>query len=146
MRPLQAAMLAALLTGQDPLIIASRFNLPVATVETLRERYSLTAPVRRANYISDLLVTFVEQEFASLMAISIATSDEVWIQSQNAQDLAILIGVKHDRLMRIFEAWSHPNGTGPKEIDMDPPDPPVAPDPMLSGGRDDGVEVLYAEG
>lgn len=107
--PLKAAVLAALLVGQPSHQIAQQFGLPHRTVKKWEEAYSISNPTSRRDRISETLVVFVEQEIASLLSISIATSDEEWIKEQPASEIASLIAVKHDRLYRILEAFGRAN-------------------------------------
>lgn len=104
--PLKAAVMAALLLGQPAAQIAHQFGLPVATVRRWEAAYDISNPIKRRDNLSEMLLVFVEQELASLMSISIATSDEEWIKDQSASDLAMFVGAKQDRLMKILEAYS----------------------------------------
>jgi hypothetical protein len=104
--PLKAAVMAALMLGQSAEQVAIRFGLPVTDVRRWEAAYDISNPLKRRDSLSEMLLVFVEQELASLMAISIATSDEDWIKDQNAADIAILHGAKQDRLMKILEAYS----------------------------------------
>jgi phage regulator Rha-like protein len=63
------------------------------------------------------LLIFVRQGLSSIMAMDIATSDEDWIKSQNAHDLATLFGVKHDRLLRLLETFGRANNAAVVEED-----------------------------
>lgn len=103
---LSAAVVAALMLGQPAIIIAQRFGLPTATVKRWEEAYDISNPLKRRDSLSEMLMVFVEQELASLMSISIATSDEDWIKSQDASDLAQFVGVKQDRIMAVLAAYS----------------------------------------
>lgn len=103
--PLKAAVLAALLLGQTPEQVAIRFGLSVSDVRRWGAAYDISNPLKRRDSLSEMLLVFVEQELASLMSISIATSDDEWIKDQNAADLAVLVGAKQDRLMKILEAY-----------------------------------------
>ena len=97
--------MAALLLGQTAQQVAVRFGLPVTDVRRWEAAYDISNPLKRRDSLSEMLLVFVEQELASLMSISISTSDEDWIKDQNAADLAVLIGAKQDRLMKILEAY-----------------------------------------
>lgn len=103
--PLKAAVMAALLVGQPAQQIAQQFSLPMASVRRWEEAYDISNPIQRRDKISEMLVIFVEQEIKSLMAISIATSDDYWIQSQSANELAMFLNVKQDRLMKLLEVF-----------------------------------------
>lgn len=103
---LSAAVVAALMLGQPAAVIAQRFGLPAGTVRRWEEAYDISNPLKRRDSLSEMLMVFIEQELASLMSISIATSDEEWIKSQDASELAQLIGVKQDRIMAVLGAYS----------------------------------------
>lgn len=102
---LSAAVVAALMLGQPAAIIAQRFGLAVTTVKNWEAAYDISNPLKRRDSLSEMLMVFVEQELASLMSISIATSDEDWIKSQKASDLSQLVGVKQDRIMAVLAAY-----------------------------------------
>lgn len=103
---LSAAVVAALMLGQPAPIIAQRFGLSTDTVKRWEEAYDISNPLKRRDSLSEMLLVFVEQELASLMSISIATSDEDWIKSQKASDLSQLVGVKQDRILAVLSAYS----------------------------------------
>lgn len=103
---LKAAVVAALMIGQPAVQIAQQFGLSPALVRRWEEAFDITNPLERRDRLSEILLVFVEQEIASLLTISIATSDPEWIKEQSASELAVFIGTKQDRLMKILEAFS----------------------------------------
>jgi hypothetical protein len=116
--PLKAAVLAALMLGQPAVQIAHQFGLPPQSVKQWEVAYDISNPNRRRAKLDEMLLIFVEQEIASLMAISIATSDEEWILEQNAVDLSTFIATKQDRLMKVLEAFGRSQANAPRQDEI----------------------------
>lgn len=100
--------MAALLAGQSINSVAREYKIPRGTIgrwasEAGGLRDTVSAPKKAA--IGEKLVDLVETEIESLRQISIVTRDPQWIKSQSAADLAVFAGVKHDKLMRMLEAF-----------------------------------------
>lgn len=102
---LRAAVLASLVLGMPSAQVALQFGLPPATVRKWEQAFDITNPLQRRDRLSEMLMIFVEQEIASLMTISIATQDENWIKRQSAEDLAVYVATKQDRLMGVLAAY-----------------------------------------
>lgn len=102
---IRAAVLASLLMGKSVSQIAIQYNLPYSTVRYWAERFDITNPVQRRDQLSEKLLTFVEAEIESLLAISLTTRDEDWILDQSASELAQFVAVKQDRLLNILAAY-----------------------------------------
>jgi hypothetical protein len=114
---IKAAVLASLLMGDSAYQISDRFNIPLEDVVRWERSFSISNPAQRNAQLSELLLIFVRQGLSSIMAMDIATSDEDWIKSQNAHDLATLFGVKHDRLLRLLETFGRANNAAVVEED-----------------------------
>ncbi len=59
--------------------------------------------------IGELITEMLEASLASLTRIANITTDNVWLKSQNAAELATLYGVKADKIIRILEAIERAN-------------------------------------
>lgn len=102
---MKAAVLAALLLGEPVAQIATQYGIAYQTVYEWSRDFDITNPVKRRDQLSEDLVTFVRQEIANLMAISIATSRDEWIIDQPAGELAQYVAVKTENLMKILQAF-----------------------------------------
>lgn len=103
---LTAAVMAALTLGQPAEAVALRFGLSVTTVKRWEKAYDISNPVKRRDHLSELIMSFIEQEIASLMTISMVTQDDEWIKQQKAAELAEYIATKEDRVMGMLAAYS----------------------------------------
>jgi len=103
---MKAAVVAALTLGQPAQQIAQRFGLDLEVVRGWEKAYDISNPEKRSASLSEKILTFVEQEISSLMAISMVTSEEEWVRNQNASDLSQFVAVKQDRLMQVLGAFS----------------------------------------
>lgn len=105
-KAVKAAAQAALLLGTPASQVALQYGLPHATVAQWEGVLLTAGAVGRRDRLTDMLLTFIEQELKSLMAISIVTSNESWIKRQNADQLAHYVAVKSDRLMAMLAAFN----------------------------------------
>lgn len=106
---LKAAAMASLVLGVNPTQVAHQYGLNPATVATWEKNFDITNPLERQGRLGEMFLTFMEQELISLTAISIATSDEDWIQAQTAGDLAVFVSAKTDRIMKLLEILGRSN-------------------------------------
>ena len=102
---IRAAAQAAILLGQPSNLVAAQYGIPLASVEAWKDVVSYTEAIARRDRLSEMLMAFIEQEFKSLMAISIVTSQEEWIIEQSAGDLAAFVAVKADRVLTLLAAF-----------------------------------------
>lgn len=102
---IKSAVLASVLLGQPEEQIAAQYDLPVATVKRWKEAFDITDPVNRRDRLSEDLFIFLEQEIKNLISISVATSDQDWIQMQSASELAAFINVKYQAIMKVLESF-----------------------------------------
>lgn len=113
----KAAVMAALLAGQSVSSAAREYKIPKGTVSDwnrLVKEGVASEPTQKKEAIGEQLVSLVQTEIESLRQISIVTRDPRWIKRQSATDLAVFAGVKHDKLMRMLEAFG--------DSDSDPQD------------------------
>lgn len=115
---IKAAAQAELLFGTPPGAVAARYGLPMSLTTDWKNTLTTFSAIGRRDRLSDLLLTFIEQEFKSLVAISIVTSDEKWVRRQNASDLAQFIAVKSDRLLVLLQAFGRVEETRKKYVDQ----------------------------
>lgn len=106
----KAAVLAALLSGQAVGEVARAYAIPAATVRSWKSRQAGEGGVakvatQKKERIGDLLVRLVETEVETLIRLSETMREREWVLTQNAADLAVLGGVKYDKLMRMLEAF-----------------------------------------
>ena len=120
-----AAVEAALLTGQGVTEVARSYNLPKSTVsriknELLPEQLAQVG-TERGKRIESLLFAFLESGLTALAAQGRVAADEKWIKQFPPQQLAVLYGVMADKMVRIIEASAiePPAGTdaGPEKSD-----------------------------
>lgn len=103
---MKAAVLASILLGQPVAAIAVQYNLPYETVANWKKAFDITNPVNRRDRLSESVVALVEQKIKSMIAISIITSNDNWVLSQNASDLAHYTSVEHTALMDMLGAYA----------------------------------------
>lgn len=102
---IRAAVLASLLMGKSVSQIAIQYNLPYQTVYGWAQRFDITNPIQRRDQLSEKMLTLVEQEIESLLAISLTTRDEDWILDQSASEIAQFVATKQNFLMNILAAY-----------------------------------------
>lgn len=115
---MKAAVLASLMLGMKPSRIALQYGLNAETVKRWESEFDITNPIERQGRLGEMFLTFLEQELTSLVAISIATSDEEWIQEQPAGELAVLISAKTDRVMKLLEALGRKSEPAPQKLQV----------------------------
>lgn len=102
---IRAAVLASLLMGKSVSQIAIQYNLPYQTVYSWAAKFDITNPIQRRDQLSEKMLTLVEQEIESLLAISLTTRNEDWVLDQTASELAQFVATKQNFLMGILAAY-----------------------------------------
>lgn len=100
-----AAAQAALILGTPEAQVSLQYGISPSKVRQWKDTLITVGAIGRRDRLSDMLMSFIEQEMKSLMAISIVTSDEDWIMRQNAGELAHFIAAKTDRLLMLLQAF-----------------------------------------
>lgn len=101
-----AAAQAALILGTPPAQVSAQFGIPTSRVSEWQDTLITVGAIGRRDRLNSMLMSFMEQEMKSLMAVSIVTSEEEWIMRQDAGALAQFIAVKTDRLLMLLQAFS----------------------------------------
>lgn len=104
-KQMKAAMIASLYLGQSAAQISVQYNIPMNQVESVKRAFEAMQSVRNRDWLSETLMTYIQQEIKSLMAISMVTSTEEWVMGQNAGDLAMYIATKSDRLTQLLQSF-----------------------------------------
>lgn len=102
----KAAVMAALATGQGASQVAKEYKIPRGTVRGWKSRMGSVAIVatEKKEEIGDLLVDLITEQVITLKAQYITVRDPKWIVLQSASDMAMLIGVTTDKLIRMLES------------------------------------------
>lgn len=110
----RAAAVAALLAGQSVSSVAREYNIPKGTVSDWKRagegvgsdptQKESGASESRASTIGGLLLTLLESNIRGLISASSVLRDQAWVREQGAAELATLIGVTHDKVIRMLEA------------------------------------------
>lgn len=106
-----AAAQAAIILGAPAAQVAEQFGISAARISQWRSTLITTGAIGKRDRISDMLMSYIEQEMKSLLAISMITSDEEWVMRQSASDLAHYIAVKSDRLLMLLQAFARSNSS-----------------------------------
>jgi len=105
---IRSAAKAALLAGQSVGEVAEEYRLPLSTVSRwgriVREEFS------DSEEVSALLLEFLAVALETTIEQQIFFRDVDWMRGQKASDLAILHGVTTDKVVRLLEAMSPPQG------------------------------------
>jgi transposase-like protein len=110
----KAAVMAALLAGQSVTSVAQQYNIPKGTVSRWNKQaaeFHKNVPKKEADleFIGDLLIELLKTEIQTLIFISRESRDSAWIKRQTADTLAVFTGVKHDKIIRMLEAFDSGN-------------------------------------
>jgi transposase-like protein len=104
---IKAKVIAALLAGMGVVEVARELDLPHNTVSQYRSQIpeGKLDELRRkkGERIDDLVYAYLVQNLETLQAQSRAVSDENYIKSQPAGELATLHGVMADKTVRLLE-------------------------------------------
>lgn len=121
---LRARAVAALLAGAGVMEVARELNLPHNTVSQYRSQIpeGKLDELRRKKgaRIDDLVYDYLVQNLETLRAQSKSVSDENYIKSQPAGELATLHGVIADKTVRLLEVATNP-ATHPRELEAGNP-------------------------
>lgn len=103
----RAAVLAAILAGQNVSQVAKDFKLNHATVIAWRDAAGLNStrvqPETHAE-IGELVLRHVRSALRSLEAQAAIADDHDWLKAQSASDLAAFYGIVADKAHRILAA------------------------------------------
>jgi transposase-like protein len=110
----KAAVLAALLEGQSVANVAKDYKMPLGTVSSWKNRQekSLDNPAEFATQkksIGEQVFKLCEEHIKAATEIAKAVQDPEYIRSQQASDVAVLLGVINDKVFRILEAFDRNN-------------------------------------
>ena len=105
----KAAVMAALLSGQAAGDVAAEYKVPKGTVDAWRARMKQAPPLaslasEKRKQIGELLIDYLHASLTTLRQQQVVFSDEVWLKSQEAGELAVLHGVMTDKAVRLLEA------------------------------------------
>lgn len=107
----KAAVMAALLAGQSISSVAREYKIPKGTVSDwnkIAHEVGIQATQKKElKPIGDALIELLATEIQTLVEISKATRHVGWVHKQSAADLAVYTGVKHDKLIRMLEAFGN---------------------------------------
>lgn len=115
-RETQAAVMAALLTGQSIPSVAKEYNVPRGTVYGWRRRIGEVAQESAApdatqkGEIGGLLLGYLTAALKTLKVQVEFFSDKQWLGKQDASEVAVLHGVLADKTIRLLEALSANDG------------------------------------
>src|SRR3990172_10981875 len=104
----KAAIMAALLAGQSIGTLAGQYKIPHSTIRSWKSRQAhgesvATIATVKKEQIGEMLIHLLEVEIESLVQLSLATRDPVWIKAQSGADIAVWHGVRYDKLIRVLE-------------------------------------------
>jgi transposase-like protein len=105
----KAVVMASLLTGQSVNSVAKEYNIPKRTVSNwkrLAGEIASESTQKKLPPIGDKLIDLLMTEVDSLIETSKIARSPDWIMKQSAADLAVYLGVKHDKLFRMIEAFN----------------------------------------
>lgn len=111
----KAQIIAALLSGefQEDQDIATVVGVSKSTVSRLKkqipDQYLKQIETKKKDRVGDLVIEFLESTLESLAKINVYTSDEEWVKRQDAAGIAVLFGVKSDKIAKILEAIERAN-------------------------------------
>ena len=100
----KAQAMACLLEGQGVSQVAKEYSLPPSTVSRWRRECRAEAG---SPEIGELLLDYLGANLETLQVQAIVFGDVEWLQTQGAQELAILHGVMTDKAVRLLEALSN---------------------------------------
>lgn len=98
--------MAALLAGQSVSSVAREYNIPKGTVSNWKtRRQDVPADgTQKGEEIGGLLISLLQTNIRGLISASAVLEDREWVKAQNAADLAVFLGVTHDKVVRMLEA------------------------------------------
>jgi transposase-like protein len=116
----KAAVMAALLDGQSVSAISREHKIPRTTIIGWKQRQidpvflsvEHVATPKKSDLIPDLVLDLMIARLQSQIALAQHCIDKKWLEKQNADALAILIGVQDDKLYRLLEALDRARSNG----------------------------------
>lgn len=115
---IKAAAQAAIILGQPAGAVATQYGIPTSQVMDWQNTMITVGAIGRRDRLSDMIWAYIEQEFKSLIAISIVTSDERWVRRQDAGELAHYVSVKADRLLLVLQAFGRVEATRKEYVEQ----------------------------
>lgn len=105
----KSAVMTALLLGQSVSSVAKEYNIPKGTVSGWKRKIKGVAKIatQKRKPLEDKLIDLVYVQLDTLLTQHMAVSNPKWILMQSAADMAVLMGVTQDKLMRMLEAFGH---------------------------------------
>ncbi len=106
----QAQIIGALLSGQfaTDAEVAKEAKVSKSTVSRIRKsippEYLKQIEIVKKDRIGELVVEFLESTLESLKKINEYTSEQEWIQRQDAAGIGVLFGIKADKVTKVLEA------------------------------------------
>lgn len=104
----KAAVMAALLIGQSVSSVAKEYNIPKGTVSGWKRKVKkgvAKIATQKRKPLEDKLTDLIYVQLDTLLTQHMAVSNPKWILNQTAADMAVLMGVTQDKLMRMLEAF-----------------------------------------
>lgn len=110
----KAAVMAALLAGQSVTQVAEQYQIPRGTIAKWSAKLDRSGNNTETgetegntkNRIGELLLGYVQSTLETLTAQQKVFSDEAWLRTQPASELAVLHGVCADKAIRLIDAMS----------------------------------------
>lgn len=100
-----AAAQAALILGTPVSQVSAQFGIAPSRVGEWKDTLITAGAIGRRDRLSEMLMSYIEQEMKTLMSISIITSRDEWVERQDADQLAHYVAVKSDRLLMLLQAF-----------------------------------------
>jgi len=103
----KAAVIAALMAGQQPSQVCREFGLPESTVRTWGKNAGVDFAEIRAEKkeaLADLIAGVLTENLKTLAAQAVHARKPEWMNKQSADSLAVFYGVVADKTIRILEA------------------------------------------
>ena len=97
--------------GQEIAFVAGEFDIPHQTLRSWMRRaqiktHKVTPTPANVDKIGGLLIRLVEAELEGMEAIAKMITDEDWLKSQRADNIAALYALVSDKNMQKIEAMS----------------------------------------
>lgn len=107
---IRAAVVAALLAGQSVSQVAREYEIPKGTVSAWKRRGVARDATQKTEGVGALLLELLEANLRGLIAASALLQDEAWLREQGAAELGTLLGITHDKTVRMLEAMDRSAG------------------------------------
>ena len=104
----RAAVLAALLEGQNVSQVAREFHIDRATVIQWRRAAGIdtshSVSQEKSDQIGELVLRHVASSLRALEALAGVTTNREWLEKQSAENVAVFYGVVADKSHRVLAA------------------------------------------